>query len=186
MLVLLTSAVHAQSMRLGFGGGYTAAPGNADESTVGAWNAEAFLLIGAPVIPLSIRPTLFSYGRGPNTNPIVFDCPGISCPTTSYATAGPERATGGALDFILNLGSGPIAPYLIGGPAAVIVSRQLTPVSTTWHDKGLGYEAGVGARVALGPLMIFGEAKYFGTSATANRFSGHSVHMIPLSVGFAL
>ena len=184
MLVSLTSIARAQLTHLGFGGGYTAAPNNADESTVGAWNAEAFLLIGAPVIPLGIRPTLFSYGRGTNTNQIPLACPGITCPPT-YATAGPERATGGALDFILHLGSGPIAPYLIGGPAAVIVSRQLTPSSTTWHNKGLGYEVGAGAQVSVGPLTVFGEAKYFGTSATASRFSNHSVHMIPLTVGFA-
>jgi len=173
MLVSLTSIARAQLTHLGFGGGYTAAPNNADESTVGAWNAEAFLLIGAPVIPLGIRPTLFSYGRGTNAN-------------AAYGSVvGPERATGGAFDFVLHLGSGPIAPYLIGGPAAVIVSRQLTPSSTTWHNKGLGYEVGAGAQVSLGPLMLFGEAKYFGTSATASRFSNHSVHMIPLTVGFA-
>ncbi len=186
LLVSLTAAVHAQSIRVGVGGGYTAAPSNADESTVGDWNAEVFLLVGVPVIPLELRPTLFTYGRGTNTNVVFTTCPGITCPPSYASNSGPERATGGALDAIVRLGNGPFVPYLVGGPAAVVVSRQDTPQTPTAHDSGLGYEVGAGARIAIGPLMIFGEAKYFATSATANRFAGHSVHMIPLTVGFAL
>jgi hypothetical protein len=187
LLVSLTAAGRAQSIRFGVGGGYTAAPSNADESSTGAWNAEAFLLLGLPVVPLDLRPTLFSYGRGTNTNLVVTNCPAIinTCPPT-YASNGPERATGGAIDAIVRLGRGPFVPYLVGGPTAVVVSRHVELQSPTAHDTGLGYEVGAGARLAIGPLMIFGEAKYFGTSATADRFSGHSVHMIPVTVGFAL
>ena len=87
LLVSLTAAGRAQSIRFGVGGGYTAAPSNANESSTGAWNAEAFLLLGLPVVPLDLRPTLFSYGRGTNTNLVVTNCPAIinTCPPT-YAS----------------------------------------------------------------------------------------------------
>ena len=186
LLVSLTAVAYAQSIRVGVGGGYTAAPSNADESTVGAWNAEAFLLLGLPVIPLELRPTVFTYGRGVNPQIVGIECPVSTCPSGYASNSGPERATGGALDAILRIGHGPFVPYLVGGPTAVLVSRQDAPQTATVHDGGLGYEVGAGARLAIGPMMIFGEAKYFATSATADHFAGNSVHMVPLTVGFAL
>ncbi len=34
-----------------------------------------------------------------------------------------------------------------------------------------------------GPVQLFGEAKFFATSATADRFGGNAVHMLPLTIG---
>jgi hypothetical protein len=187
-----TVALVQVSIRPGVGAGYTAAPGYAGESPGGDWNGEAFILLGLGGIPLELRPTVFTYGRGTGARLGVLDCPCVSsgctggCGPGYYIDgSGRERATGGMLDATFRLSSGLLAPYLIGGLGVVDVSRQAAPHGTTVHRVGTGYEFGGGARLAVGPLMVFGEAKFFGTDASADQFAGHSVHMIPLTVGIA-
>ena len=105
--------------------------------------------------------------------------------TPSSSGSGPERATGGSLDVLVPLARGGFVPYLVGGLAVVGVTRQASSFATM-HSDGVGYQFGAGGRISIGPVMLFGELKYFGTNASANQFFGHPVHMVPLTIGFAL
>jgi hypothetical protein len=186
-IVTAATVARAQlSIHPGVGGGYTAAPSYTGESPGGDWNAEGFLLLGVRGVPLELRPSLFSYGRGTG-GAVVYCSPNGHCGTTYGNASGPERATGGSLDAVVPLGSGIVVPYLIGGPAAVAVSRQAsTASSSTLHSSGVGYELGAGARGGLGRMTIFGEVKFFGTNASADQFNGHGVHMVPFTLGVTL
>jgi len=177
-------------VRLGIGGGYTVAPNYPFEGSGGDWNGAVFILLAPRGIPLELRPTFFSYGRGTGQATVVGLCPcpergPCNCGSAYLSGSGPERATGGSLDVLVPLARSRFVPYLIGGLAAVGVNRQPTP-SATMHSDGVGYDLGVGARTSVGPIMLFGELKFFGTDASADQFSGHPVHMVPLTVGFAL
>jgi hypothetical protein len=110
--------------------------------------------------------------------------------------SGPERATGGLLDVLVRLTNGPFIPYVLGGPGVAYVTRQVTPQGSTVHGTGLGYELGAGGRIAVGPLVLFGEAKFFAANGPGVQFGEvqitphkevpgtvHSVHMVPLTVG---
>jgi len=114
----LATVAHAQvlpegplSIRLGVGAGYTAAPSYPGESPGGGWNGEAFVLLGLRGVPVELRPTAFSYGRG--TGPVVY----YSCPNPSglcgnlNSGSGVERATGGGLDASIRFAHGPVVPY---------------------------------------------------------------------------
>jgi len=182
-IVVLTPVASGQpTIRPGVGGGYTFAPNNAGESPGGDWNVEGFLLVGLRGTPVQLRPTGFSYGRGSSAT-VGIDCPAMSCPLEYLNGSGAERATGLALDMVIPLTHGPLVPYLVAGPAGVFVSRQTSPRLSAAHSAGLGYELGGGARAAVGRMVVFAEVKYFGTDATENQFSGHSVHMVPLTAG---
>jgi hypothetical protein len=178
------------SVRLGIGGGYTAAPNYPFEGSGGDWNGEVFILLAPRGIPLELRPTFFSYGRGTGEGTVELSCPCPSsgpcnCGRAYLSASGPERATGGSLDVLVPLARSGFVPYLVGGLAAAGVSRQPTP-SATMHSGGVGYEIGAGARMTVGPIMLFGEMKFFDTNASADQFFGHPVHMVPLTFGFAL
>ncbi len=193
----LTAVAHAQvlgnqqlSVRLGIGGGYTAAPNYPFEGSGGDWNGEVFILLAPRVIPLELRPTFFSYGRGTGEQTVVFTCPcalggPCNCGSGYLSGSGPERATGGSLDVLVPLARSGFVPYLVGGLGVVGVARQMSSIATM-HSDGVGYEFGAGARISVGLVMLFSEAKYFGTNASANQFYGHPVHMVPLTIGFAL
>jgi hypothetical protein len=183
------------SIHVGLGGGYTGAPNYPGESPGGDWNGEAILFVSLRGIPVDLRLSGFTYGRGTDGTLVAVDCPcAVGAPRcycgSGYINgSGPERATGGALDAVIRLSRGPIVPYLVGGPAGVTVSRAtgssgtLPPTPSTVHRNGLGYECGAGARGAVGRIAVFGEVKFFGTSASAEQVTGHSVHMVPLTVG---
>lgn len=190
-LVLVTTArgqlvaEGSVTMRLGAGAGYTAAPSYSGESAGGGWNGEAFVLLGFSGIPVELRPAAFSYGRG--TGPVVYyECPnpGGACGGGVNSASGVERATGGGVDASIRFARGPVVPYAVGGVSAVAVSRGAAGGSTV-HGAGAGYELGGGLRAAVGRLLVFGEGKFFETSATAGQFDGHAVHMAPLTVGIA-
>ena len=174
------------SVRFGIGVGYTAAPAYPEESPGGDWNGVAFGLVGFRGIPIELRPSVFTYGRGtrsrlvPSWTCITF--PGAQCYTYS---SGRERATGGSIDAIVRLTSWPIVPYLVGGLGGVGVSRGYVP-RLTRHSSGLAYEGGAGARMPIGRFMLFAEAKFFTTRAAAGMFDGYSMHMVPVTVGFTL
>jgi hypothetical protein len=193
----LTTVARAQvlgnqqlSVRLGIGGGYTAAPKYPFEGSGGDWNGEVFILLAPRGIPLELRPTFFSYGRGTGEQTVVFICPcalggPCNCGSGYRSGSGPERATGGSLDVLVPLARGGFVPYLVGGLGVVGVTRQASSI-TTIHSDGVGYQFGAGARMSVGPVMLFGEMKYFATNASANEFFGHPVHMVPLTIGLAL
>jgi hypothetical protein len=172
------------SIHVGAGLGYTAAPGYAGESSGGGWNGEAFVLVAPRGIPVELRPTVFTYGRG-TSGILLTDAP---CPSTGCRVgvtpyfSGTERATGGSLDATVRLAHGLLVPYIVAGLGAVGVSRQ-NAEGLTVHSTGLAYDYGAGVRVTVGGMTLFGEAKFFATRASAEQFDGHSVHMIPLTVG---
>jgi hypothetical protein len=181
-LMLITPAI-AQgqlSVRPGLGGGYTVGPGFSGESPGGGWNADAFVLVGLGPVPLELRPTLFAYGSGTRPREFEAPCPLGGCPFEYYS--GTERVLGGSLDALVDFPVGPILPYLVGGVGPVAVTRQGTSLGIA-HSAGLGYDVGAGARWGVGAVQLFGEAKFFTTNATADRFNGSAVRMFPLTVG---
>ena len=172
----------------GIGAGYAVAPGFWGEPVGGDWSGKAFVTLAFRGLPVELRPTFFSYGRGTGEQLSGGIClfPGpSSCSLPSYWSGyGPERVTGGSLDAVIRLRGGPVVPYLVGGPGLVSVTRK-SMYNTTVHGVGFGYSGGVGARLVIGPVSLFSEGQFFTTDASARQFYGHHTHMIPITAGVA-
>jgi hypothetical protein len=180
MLATRATAQDPLSVHAGLGGGYTVGPGLGGEAPGGGWNAVAFLTAALDKLPLELRPMVFAYGRGTTPRPVSVPCPLGGCPFQYYS--GTERVVGGSLDVLVDFASGLVVPYLVGGLGPVAVTRRGTPLGIV-HSAGPGYDVGAGVRWRVGSVQLFGEGKFFTTNATADRFGGNAVHMLPLTVG---
>jgi hypothetical protein len=136
---------------------------------------------------LGLRGSLF-WSRSDIDNPLIRDRNGVTLPEGSdINVSGNVDLIGASADVTYGASSGVIRPYLIGGvgvyrrrvsqdvEGAVAEFRNLRDSETD-----VGFNGGLGLRLALGGLSAFAEARYYSVSTQPDR-----TNFIPVTVGIA-
>lgn len=135
--------------------------------------------------PLGVRGTLF-WSRSDIDNPLIRKHQGVTLPDDPNIDAtGNVDLVGGSLDLTLGRTHGLIQPYVVGGVGVFRrrvkqdVSGTITEFNDLRHkDTDVGYNGGVGLRVALGAAAIFAEARYYSVATDPDR-----TNFVPVVVG---
>lgn len=135
--------------------------------------------------PLSVRGTLF-WSRSDIDNPLIKSNEGVTLPDNpDYNVTGDVDLVGGSLDLTLGRTHGLLQPYVVGGVGVFRrrvkqdVSGTITEFNDLRHkDTSVGFNGGVGLRVALGAAALFAEARYYTVATDPDR-----TNFVPVVVG---
>jgi hypothetical protein len=112
---------------------------------------------------------------------------GVPVPDNANVS-GSVKLVGGLGTLVLNLGSGPLHPYVLAGVGwyhrsdAQHASGAVSDISDlSFKSSDVGYDAGVGIKLSLIGVSVFAEARYH-TVSTSNG----KTNFIPLVVGLRL
>lgn len=118
--------------------------------------------------PLGVRGTLF-WSRSDIDNPLIKNNGGITLPDDPNLNAtGNVDLVGGSLDLTLGKTQGLVQPYIVGGVGVFRrrVKQDVSGAASEFNDlrhkdTDVGFNGGVGLRLALGGAAIFAEARYY-------------------------
>ena len=136
---------------------------------------------------LGLRASLF-WSRSDIDNPLIREQDGVTLPDGSdYDVRGDVDLVGASADVTLGASSGVIRPYVVGGLGVYRrrVSQDVDGAIAEFQslrrsETDVGYNGGVGVRLALGGLAAFAEARYYSVATTPER-----TNFVPITVGIA-
>ena len=136
---------------------------------------------------LGLRASLF-WSRSDIDNPLIREQDGVTLPDGSdYDVRGDVDLVGASADVTLGASSGVIRPYVVGGLGVYRrrVSQDVDGAIAEFQslrrsETDVGYNGGVGLRLALGGLAPFAEARYYSVATTPER-----TNFVPITVGIA-
>ena len=182
MLAIAGSSAHAQGLGLGASIGTNVPSGKfSDQSKTGlVINGIAELRLPALV---GIRGELF-WSRSDIENPIIRNVGNATLPSDTHVT-GNVNLIGGIGNLVVNLGAGPLHPYLIGGVGLYHQRVAQDAAGTvdefrhlTRSESKVGYNGGAGLAIGLLGLHAFVEARYHSVATDGGR-----TNFIPVVVG---
>lgn len=181
-IAALASNARAQGLGLGASVGTNVPSGKfSDQAKTGlVINGIAELRLPALV---GVRGELF-WSRSDIENPIIRNVGNAVLPSNSNVS-GNVDLIGGIGNLVVNLGAGPLHPYLIGG-VGVYHRRVAQDASGTVQEfrhltdseSKVGYNGGAGLALGLLGLHAFVEARYHSVGTTGGR-----TNFIPVTVG---
>lgn len=136
---------------------------------------------------LGLRGSLF-WSRSDIDNPLIREEDGVTLPEgPDYDVRGDVDLIGASADVTLGASSGVIRPYAIGGVGVYRrrVSQDVEGAVEEFQalrrsETDVGFNGGLGLRLALGGLSAFAEARYYSVASTPER-----TNFIPITVGIA-
>ncbi|HEY0972265.1 MAG TPA: outer membrane beta-barrel protein [Gemmatimonadales bacterium] len=186
--LLFPAAAAAQAPGIGFGiaaGQNIPTADYADAAQAGlVLNGFLELRTGSP---LAVRGSLF-WSRSDMDNPLIRDRDGVTLPEgVDYDVRGDVDLIGASADVTLGATDGVIRPYVVGGVGAFRrrVSQDIDGAVAEFRslresETDIGFNGGVGLRIALGGLAVFAEARYYSVSTKPDR-----TNFVPVTVGVA-
>lgn len=136
---------------------------------------------------LGVRGSLF-WSRSDMDNPLITSNGGITLPDNpDYNVTGEVDLLGASLDLTMNLSSGALQPYLVGG-VGVFQRRVSQDVEgavdefrdLSRNDTDMGYNGGLGVRLSFGGAALFAEARYYSVATKPGR-----TNFVPVVVGLS-
>jgi hypothetical protein len=154
------SLAAAQRPRLSLGAGGVMPSGDYGTLDNVGWNLVGALEVGVPRSPLAIR-AAFIYGQTTHQG-------------GSFLT-GSTKLSGVTADAVYHIGAPmvPIRLYVLAGAGYYHVGIDGTSESKP------AFDAGTGLSLGLGPMKVFGEARFITV-----RTSGSALNFFPVNVGF--
>ena len=167
---LLAGAADADAQKsyaIGLGGGASIPTGKFNDIQSTGASGTLFIAIGVPDLPLGVR----------------FDGVYTEFGHKKEAVAPPTPANLRLLGLVGNLiftFPGTAAKtYLLGGAGLYNVKPDTTGAKS---ENDFGFNGGIGAVFALGPLAAFVESRYH--SISRKPADGGSIHFVPITLGF--
>lgn len=171
-LALVAAATPAQAQfAFGLAGGATLPSGDLDDRQNLGYNGLATVQLGVPTFPLQLRADLQYNSFGGKDFIDAFN---------NAVDGADTRVISGSINGVLNLMSGAVKPYLIGG-----IGYYDTQLQGTESSRKVGYNYGGGVKFGLTGASIFVEARMHQVNdAVFNVGSGRSTaKFIPITIG---
>ena len=163
LLPFSRAALGQRTYALGVGGGAAIPVGRLNDVQSTGYNAMIVLAIGVAELPIGVR---FDgiYNKLPNKS---------SDPTSSDV-----RITGGLFNLILAFPGTTAKPYFIAGGGLYSIKSDV-PGAKAKND--FGFNAGLGATFAVGPIATFLESRYH--TISRNAADGGVAQFVPITIG---
>jgi len=155
---------------------------------------QGYVEFRAPGTPLGFRAAV-SYNRFKAGDLTVTRTGAGGTPTTSTITDGYSQILGGLANVSLQLPTGPIRPYVLGGVGAFNLKNTATLVTTPGagvttgaeqSTTNFGINGGAGVLVRLGGVEAFAEARIANVYTKAEKFANlKSVQYVPITFGLS-
>jgi opacity protein-like surface antigen len=164
LLPFSRAALGQRTYALGVGGGATIPVGKLRDVQTTGYNAMIVLAIGVAELPIGVRIDGI-YNKLPNKS---------SDPTSSDV-----RITGGLFNLIFAFPGTTAKPYFMAGGGLYNIKSDI-PGAKAKND--FGFNAGLGATFAVGPVAAFLESRYH--TISRNAADGGVVQFVPITLGF--
>jgi hypothetical protein len=166
-LPLVSQPAPAQrTYAFGLGGGAAIPVGKLGDTQNAGYNGIVVLAIGVAELPVGVRVDgIFNQFRAA-TAP-------VGSPSSSDM-----RIMGGLFNLIFAFSGTTAKPYLIAGGGLYNVKADVSGAKAMNH---FGFNAGLGATFAIGPLATFLESRYHTISRNATK--GGVVQFVPITIG---
>jgi opacity protein-like surface antigen len=160
-------------VRVGIGGGMSVPTGDFKDAFDNGYNAQAFLMIKPPGLPLSFRVT-GTFNR--------FDLKDVQ---VAGVESGYSQVAGGLANVTLHLLHGPVSPYIMAGLGALNFKTYLDTSSGDQDvsDTKFGVDGGAGIAIKLGRLDAFVEGRIANVYTDKGVVDTKSIKYVPVTFG---
>jgi hypothetical protein len=176
------SSAQAQGLGLGASVGTNVPSGKFSDQSKTGLVVNGIVELRLPAM-VGLRGELF-WSRSDIENAIIRNVGNSTLPSNSNVT-GNVNLIGGIGNVVLNLGAGPVHPYVIGG-VGLYQQRVAQDVAgsvdqfrhLTRNTSNVGYNGGVGIALGLIGVHVFAEARYHSVATEGGR-----TNFVPVTVG---
>jgi len=165
LLPLSREALGQRTYALGVGGGAAIPVGKLSDSQNTGYNGIVALALGAPDLPIGVRIDGIYNTFGLRTVP-------------AGTSSSDFRIIGGLFNLIFTFSGTNAKPYVIAG-GGLYNTKSDAPGAKSKND--FGFNAGLGATFAIGPIATFLESRYH--TISRNAANGGVVQFVPITVG---
>jgi hypothetical protein len=162
-------------VRIGVGGGVSVPTGDFKKAFDNGYNAQAFLQIKPPGLPVSLRVT-GTFNR--------FDLKDVQV-GTGGETNGYGQIAGALANVTLHLPLGPISPYIMAGLGALNFKTSVEAGSTDVNDSQTKFaiNGGAGLAIKLGRMDAYVEGRVANVYTDEGVIDKKTVEYIPVTFG---